>query len=289
MIFFSHTIDGFTKQLRDMESIYHRLGVLQQLSTGLVVGCPHVHTITKHPLPLLGREQIQASRGRFLVAARLHRQHLGILRITQIGHDGHVQFVAFLQADLVHADIRDDALRIHHQRLAVGQLVLHDETHGLCRDAQSPRHLGFVRADEHLQNSFLEAIGVTGVFAFERRQEIVAMTAFGAALKNRLIAEEAGLSENVEIADDTHFTNVEIGFQACRLNGFATWTAARFGRGPRNLNAVSVSAAMIPGDGNAFGQIDFDGEIGHGRPWQGEGEADSLPTAQLRLMYGQAS
>jgi hypothetical protein len=26
---------------------------------------------------------------------------LGILRITQIGHDGHVQFVAFLQADLV--------------------------------------------------------------------------------------------------------------------------------------------------------------------------------------------
>jgi hypothetical protein len=136
VIFFSHTIDGFTKQLRDMESINHRLGVLQQLPTCLVVGCPHVHTITKHPLTLLGHEQIQASRGRFLVAARLHRQHLGIFRITQVGHDGHVQLVTFLQTDLVHADIGDHALRIDHQRLTVGQLILHDETHGLCRDAQ---------------------------------------------------------------------------------------------------------------------------------------------------------
>src|ERR1700735_3278765 len=61
VIFFSHTIDGFTKQLRDMESINHCLGILQQLPTCLVVGCPHVHTITKHPLTLLRREQFQAS------------------------------------------------------------------------------------------------------------------------------------------------------------------------------------------------------------------------------------
>jgi hypothetical protein len=266
VIFFSHTIDGFTKQLRDMESIYRRLGVLQQLPTCLVVGCPHVHTITKHPLTLLGREQIQASRSRFLVAARLHRQHLGILRVTQIGHDRHVQLVAFLQTDLVHADIGDHALRIDHQRLAVGQLVLHDETHRFRGDAQSPRHLGFVGADEHLQHPFLEATGVTGVFAFERRQEVLAMMTFWAAMENGLIAEEAGLSENIEIADDAHFTNVEIGFQACRLDGFATWTAARFGQGPRNFNAVRIREAMIPRDGNAFGQIDVDGEIGHGRP-----------------------
>ena len=251
-----------------MESINHRLGVLQQLPTGLVVGCPHVHTITKHPLTLLRREQIQASRGRFLVAARLHRQHLGILRITQIGHDGHVQFVAFLQANLVHADIRDHALRIDHQRLAVGQLVLYDETHRFRGDAQSPRHLGFVGADEHLQHPFLEAIGVTGVFAFERRQEVLAMMAFGAAMENGLVAEEAGLAENIEIADDPRLADVEIGFQARRLDRLATWTAARFGQGPRNFNAVGIGQAMIPGDGNAFGQIDVDGEVGHGRPWQ---------------------
>jgi hypothetical protein len=268
VIFFSHTIDGFTKQLRDMESIYHCLGILQQLPTGLVIGRPHVHTITKHALTLLRREQFQASRGRFLVAARFHRQHLGILRITQIGHDGHVQLVAFLQADLVHADVRDDALRIDHQRLTIGQLVLHDETHRLCRDAQSPRHLGFGGADEHLQHLFLEAIGVTGVFAFERRQEILAMMAFGAAMEHGLIAEKAGLSENIEIADDAHFADVEIGFQACRLDRLAAWTAARFGQEPRNFHAMSIGEAMIPRDGNTFGQIDFDGEVGHGRPWQ---------------------
>ena len=59
-----------------------------------------------------------------------------------------LQLVAFLQADLVHADIRDHAFRIDRQRLAVGQLVLHDETHRLRGDAQSPPHLGFVGADE---------------------------------------------------------------------------------------------------------------------------------------------
>jgi hypothetical protein len=193
---------------------------------------------------------------------------LGILRITQIGHDGHVQFVAFLQADFVHADIRDDAVRIDHQRLAVGQLVLHDETHRFRGDAQSPRHLGFVGADEHLQHPFLEAIGVTGVFAFERRQKVLAVMAFGAAMENGLIAEEAGLAENIEIADDAHFANVEIGFWACRLDGLATWAAARVGQGPRNFDGVRIGEAMISGNGNAFGQIDVDGEVGHGRPWQ---------------------
>src|SRR5207247_606493 len=105
----------------------------------------------------------------------------------------------------------------------------HDETHRLGGDAQSPRHLGFVGADEHPQDQLLEAIGVTGVFAFERWQEVMAMMALGAALENGLIAEEAGLSENLEIADDPHFTHVEIGFQAYRRDRLATWTAARFG------------------------------------------------------------
>jgi hypothetical protein len=251
-----------------MESINRRFGVLQQRPTRFVVGRPHVHTITKHPLTLLRREQVQASRGRFLVAARHYCQHLGILRITQIGHDGHIQLVAFLQADLVHADIRNHTLGIDHQRLAVSQLVLHDETHRLRGDAQSPRQLSLVGADEHLQHLFLEAIGVTGVFAFERRQEILTMMAFGAAMENGLVTEERGLAENIEIANDTHFANVEIGFRTCRLDGFAPRTAARFGQRPRNLDAVRIREAMIAGNGNAFGQIDVDGEIGHGRPWQ---------------------
>ena len=94
------------------------------------------------------------------------------------------------------------------------------------------------------------------------------MMAFGAAMENGLIAEERGLPKDFKIANDPHFANVEIGFQACRLDRLATWTAARFGQGPRNFDAVSIGDAMIAGDGNAFRQIDVDGEVGHGRPWQ---------------------
>lgn len=194
---------------------------------------------------------------------------MGILRIGQVGHDGHVQLVTLLQTDFIHADIRDHALRIDRHGLAVGQLILDDETHRLRGDTESPRHLGFVGADEHPQHLFLEAIGVTGILALERRQEVVAMMAFGAAMKDRLITEERGLAENIEIADDTHFALVEIGFQACRFDGFASRTAARFGQGPGDFDAVSVGKAMIAGDGDVFGQIDVDGEVGHGRPWQG--------------------
>ena len=152
--------------------------------------------------------------------------------------------------------------------MAVGQLVLDDETHRLRGDAESPRHFSFVGADEHPQYLLLEAIGVTGVFAFERRQEIVAMMAFGTAMEHGLIAEERGLPENIEIADDAHFANVEIGFQACRLDGFAAGTATGYGQGPRDFDAVSFGEAMIAGDGDVFRQIDVDGEVGHGRPWQ---------------------
>jgi hypothetical protein len=227
---------------------------------------------------------MQACLGRFLVAARHHCQHARMLRIAQVGHDGHVQLVALLQADLVHADIRDDTLRIDHHRLTVGQLILHDETDRVRGDAQTPGHFRFVGADQHLQKVLLEAIRVTCVFALEGRQEIMAMMTLGAAMKDRLIAEEGGLAENIEIADNAHFANIEIGFQSGRLDGFATRAATRFGPEPRNFDAMSLGQAVIPGDGDAFGQIDFDGKVGHGRPWQREGEIDSLPIPQLRLV-----
>jgi hypothetical protein len=269
VIFFSHTINGFTKQLRDMEPIDRCLGIFQQRPTRLVVGRPHVHAITQHRLTLRRREQLQATLGCFFVAAWHHRQHARMLRVTQIGQDGHVQLVALLQADLIHADIRDHTLGIDHQRLAVGQLILDDETDRVRSDAQTPGHFRFVGADEQLQDVLLEAIRVTGVFAFEGRQEIVAMMTLGAAMKDRLIAKESGLPQDIEIADDAHFANVEIGFQACRLDRLATWTAARVGQGPSDFNAVRIGDAMIAGDGNAVGQIDVAGEVGHGRPWQG--------------------
>ena len=267
-----------------MEPIDHSLGVFQQRPTGLVVGGPHVHAITKHLVTLLGREHIQARRGCFFVAARHHRQHLGPLRITQIGHDGHVQLVAFLQTDLVHADICDHTLGIDHERLAVGQLVLHDETHRFGRDAQTPGHFRFGGTDEQPQHLFFKAISVAGLFALEGWQEILAMMAFRATMKSGLVAEEGRLAEHIEIAHDTHFANVEIGFWTCRLDGLAAWTAARRRQGPRNFDAVRLRQAMIAGDRDAFGQIDVNGEVGHGRPWQSEGAADSLPPAQLRLM-----
>jgi hypothetical protein len=112
-----------------MEAVNHRFGVLQQQPTSLVVRCPHVHTIAQHLVALLGREQLQARRGRLFVAARLHRQHRGILGIAQVGHDRHIQLVAFLQTDLIHAEVRDGPLWIDHERLTFGQLILDDETH----------------------------------------------------------------------------------------------------------------------------------------------------------------
>ena len=48
------------------------------------------------------------------------------------------------------------------------------------------RHFGFVGADEHLQHVFLEAIGIAGFFAFERRQKIVAIMAMRSSDERRL-------------------------------------------------------------------------------------------------------
>jgi len=131
---------------------------------------------------------------------------------------------------------------------------------------------------------FLEAKRVTGVFAFEGRQKVITMMATRAAMKDGLIAEESGLPEDIEITHDAHFAHIEIGFQVGQLDGFAFWTATGIRPRPRNFNAVSIGQAMIPGDADAFGQIDIDGEVGHGRPWQEEGETDSVPIPQLRLL-----
>lgn len=125
-----------------------------------------------------------------------------MLRITQIRQDGYVQLVALLQTDFIHANVCDHAFRIDRQGLVVGQLVLDDETHGFRGDAKSPRHLGLVGADEHLQHPFLKAKGVCRLFAFERRQQVVAMMAFRAAMENGLVTEKRGLAENIEIADN---------------------------------------------------------------------------------------
>ena len=121
----------------------------------------------------------------------------------------------------------------------------------------------------------LEAIRVTGIFAFEGRQEIVAMMALGAAMKDGLIAEERWLAQDVEVADDACFAHFEMGFHPGRRNGFATRTATGFGPEPSNFNAVRIGQAMVTGDGDAFGQIDLDGEVGHDRLGQ-KGRRDGL-------------
>jgi len=133
----------------------------------------------------------------------------------------------------------------------------------------------------------LEAIRVAGVLAFERRHEIVAMMALGAALKDGLIAEEGGLAQDVEIADDAHFANVEIGLEARGGDGVAAWTATGFGPGPGDFDAMGIGQTMIAGDGDARGEINVDGEVGHGRPCQEKGAIDSVPIPQLPLMYRQ--
>jgi hypothetical protein len=44
--------------------------------------------------------------------------------------------------------------------------------------------------------------------------------------------------------------------------------AAAFGPHPIDLEAMGLAQALVTGDRDAFGQVDVDGDAGHGRPWQ---------------------
>lgn len=221
-----------------MEPVYHWLGVLQLALTRRVVRRPHVDSVTPHLLALLDGQKLQASLPRVLVAARHHRQHLRAVWNRQIRHDGHIKLVPFLQADFVHADVGDHTLRIDGHRLLVAKLIVDNEPDGLRGDAQTPGHIGFIGADQHLQDVLLEAERVAGFLAFERRNQIVAMMAASAAVKDSLVTKEAGLAMDVEVPDDARFSEIEIHFQARRRFGLAAWALDGIWPWPTDFDAV---------------------------------------------------
>lgn len=262
VIFFSQPVEGVVEQLGYVEAINHPLRLGQERRTGVVERQPHIDAIGEHLGPLRRRETLQALASSRLVAARHDRQHFGLLRLRQIGQDGHVQLVPLFQAEFIHADMLDDALRI--DRFGVAELVPHDARHRFRGNAQTPGHFRFVAADQQTQHMLFEAIRIAGLLAFEGRNQILAMMAVRAAMERRRVRPEPRLAEHVEIAHDPRLAG-ELQM------GFALMAAARaraaLGPRPSDLEAVRFAAALVAGDFHALRQIDVDGDAGHGRPW----------------------
>jgi hypothetical protein len=105
VIFFALAIDGLVEQLGHMKAIDHPLGIRQQGGTRLVVRRPHIHAVAPYLFPLRRGQFLQAFPSGRLIAACLDGQDVRLLRLRQIRQNGDIQFVAFLQADLVHPRI----------------------------------------------------------------------------------------------------------------------------------------------------------------------------------------
>ena len=202
MIFFPLTVNGLVEVLGDVEAVHHRLGLGQELLTGVVERLRHVRPVGLHPLPLRLGYLFQALAGRGLVAPGRHGQHFRPLRVAQVGQDGGIQLVPLLQAQLVDAHVGNHSLRIDLLGLGVGQLVFDDQADHLGGDAQTPGHFLFVAADQQPQDLLLEAVGVAGVLALEGRDQPLPVVAPAAAVERRRIDPEARLPADVQVADD---------------------------------------------------------------------------------------
>lgn len=263
MIFFSLAVDGVVPQLGHVKAIDDAVGVGQQLGTRLVVRRRHVDPIAPHPGALLGRQQFQATPCRRFVASLGHRQRPRLLGVAQVGQDRHIQLVPLLEADLVDAHVGDQPRRI--DRLGLGELQLDDAGHGLGTDAKAPGHLRFGAADQESHHMLLETQGVTDFLAFEGRNQVLAMMAVLATMKRSRISPEAGLAAHVQIANHPRLAGR---FPAGLAFMPAALAAPLLRPRPIDLEAMGVAMTFIAGDGHSLGQIDVDGNAGHGRPWQ---------------------
>jgi hypothetical protein len=192
-----------------------------------------------------------------------HGQHLGPFRVGQVREDRDVQLVPLLQAQLVNADVLDHPPGIDLLGLGVGELVADDQADRLRRDPDPPSDVLLVAADQRPEHVPLEAEGVADVPALERRDQVLAVVARGAAVEGRLVDPEAGLAPEVQIPHHLHgLLDLDTG----SFRPMAVVTAAVGRPRPGHLNAVAGAVAVVGGDGHAGGQIDVDGDCGHGRP-----------------------
>ena len=141
----------------------------------------------------------------------------------------------------------------------------------LGRDAQPAGHLLGGATDQRPEHELLEAIGVGDILALERRDDVLPVIAPATAVEGSLVDPEAGLVPDVEIADDL---GRRLEFNVGGVLMPAALTAAAFGQGPTDLEAMSVLVAFIPGDLDAGGQIHLDSHAGHGVCPVGAGDVD---------------
>jgi hypothetical protein len=164
----------------------------------------------------------------------------------------------FLEAQLVQADVGDHPLGVDDAVL--GQLVLDDVFHHLGRDAQTAGHLLSIAADQRSEHELFEALGVGDVLALERRNDVLPVIAPGTAMEGGLIDPETGLVPDVEVPD-------HLGRRLERDVGgvltSAALTAAAFGQGPTDLEAMSVLVAFVTGNLDSRRQIDINDDAGH--------------------------
>jgi hypothetical protein len=260
VIFFPPAVDGLVEQLGDVEPVHHRRRSWQQRLTGVVERLGHVRPVRPHPAALTFAEFFQAFPGGGFVAALGHGQHLGVLRVGQVGQDGDEPLVPLLQAQLVDAHVGDDPRRIDRLGAGVGELVADDQLDHLGGDAEPAGHLGDVAADQERQHMLLEAEGVAGVLALERRDEGLAAVTVRAAVEGGLVDPEAGLAPDVEVADDLHAV---LGLQLGGVLLAAAVAADAAGQGPGHFEAVALAVALVRDEGHTLGEIDVDGDSSH--------------------------
>jgi len=250
-------------QLGHVKTIGDAFGIGQHTLARAVERLSHIHAVAVYLRTLLGRQALQAgTAGRFITSG-LDRQQPRSRRIGQVGQHRHVQLVPLLQADLVHADIANHTLRIN--RLGILQLVLHDTADRLCRDTQTPGHVFLAATDQQPHHVFLEGVGIARVLTLEGRDQILAMMAVWAAVEDPLVDPETGLVPHFQVP---HHALLAVLFEVGLVFVTAALTPAALGPGPGDLEAVAVAMAFVARDFHALGQINVNGDAGHGRPWQ---------------------
>lgn len=278
VIFFPLRVQRFVEQLGHMKTIRHAAGLGQEISARLVKRRPQVGPVRTHLLTLLRRRLPQARFAGGFVSPLSYRQHFWILWVRPIGQHRDVQFVPFLQTELIDPHIGNDSIRV--DLFVVAQLVAYDPAHGFRRNPQPPANLLFITADQQRKHLLLKAIRVGNVFAFEGRQDIVAMLALGTTVPRRLIDPETWLSKDVQVPNHADAIG---NFQPCLILQTATRAGAALRPRPSHFETVAVAVTFIRGDFHTGRKIDINADSSHGGPCLNESSfaAASPPEASI--------
>jgi hypothetical protein len=261
VIFFPLRVQRFVEQLGHVKTIGHAAGLGQEILARFVKRWPQVGPVATHLLTLVLRQLRQARFAGGFVPSFSYRQHFRIICIRPIGQHRDVQFVPFLQTELIDPHIGNDSIRV--DPFVVAQLVSYDPAHGFRRNPQTPANLLFITADQQRQDLLLKAIRVGNVLAFEGRQDIVAMLALATPVPHRLINPETWLSKNVQVPNHADAVG---NFQPCLILHAATRAGAALRPRPSHFETVAVAVTLVRCDFHAGRKIDVNADPSHGIP-----------------------